>query len=167
MRDAVDRYPWPESGECWRAVMVMSPDGSIHGSDGRSGSISGPADRAVLFGIRALADAVLIGAQTFRAERYRPMKVNPEYSAARAQAGLASAPRLVIVSGSLDLPWDEDAFHDSEFPPLVVTRSGHSSQTLAAVPNGCELLESSGDRIVGIKSIAWLNTSVASLKRFW
>jgi riboflavin biosynthesis pyrimidine reductase len=157
VRDAIDDYPWPESGSWWRAVMVMAPDGAIHGKDGRSGSISGPADRAVLFGIRALADAVLIGAQTFRAERYRPMVAKPEHATARAQAGLAEAPRLVMVSGSLDLPWDEDAFDQSAFTPIVVTRSGHDPELLAKARNRCELLESPGERI----DLPWMRHQLA------
>ncbi len=152
-------YPWPETGKWLRAVMVMSPDGSIHGQDGRSGSISGPADRAVLFGLRRLADAVLIGAQTFRAERYRPMRAKSEDAAARADAGLAAAPRLVMVSGSLDLPWDEDAFRESEITPLVVTHSGHSSELLAQARDNCDLLESPGAQI----DLVWMLQQLSRL----
>ena len=157
MRDAIEQYAWPESGSWWRAVMVMAPDGAIHGNDGRSGSISGPADREVLFGIRALADAVLIGAGTFRAERYRPMVAKPEHAAARAEAGLAEAPRLVMVSGSLDLPWDEDAFEQSAFTPIVVTRSGHDEAMLAQARVHCDLLESPGERI----DLPWLREQLS------
>lgn len=130
----------------------MSPDGSISGPDGRSGSISGPADREVLAAIRALSDAVLIGAGTFRAERYRPMRANPRYEHERSRDGLAAAPRLVIVSGTLDLPWQEDAFHDSEFTPLVATHSGHPPELLAGARQNCELLVAPGDRV----EPAWL-----------
>lgn len=145
--DAEDRYPWPEQVPWLRAVMVMSPDGSITGPDGRSGSISGPADREVLAAIRAFSDAVLIGAGTFRAERYRPMRAIPRFSHQRSRDGLAPAPRLVIVSGSLDLPWEEDAFRDSDFTPLVATRSGHPPDLLAQAGANCDVLVAPGEEV--------------------
>ncbi|MFL6100555.1 MAG: dihydrofolate reductase family protein [Actinomycetales bacterium] len=119
--ELVELYPWPERGRWLRAMMVATLDGSPVGPDGRSRSISSPADREVLATTRRLADVVLIGAGTFRVERYRPMRARPEDESARAAAGLAAAPRLAIVSASLDLPWEEPAFAESTFRPIVVT----------------------------------------------
>lgn len=55
--------------ESVRVNMVVSPTGAIVGSDGTSGSLSSPSDRALLKTLRGMADAVLIGAQTLRQER--------------------------------------------------------------------------------------------------
>lgn len=63
---AVPRTPW------LRANMLSTVDGSVTGSDGRSGSINNAADKRVFDTLRRLADAVLVGAGTARAERYRP-----------------------------------------------------------------------------------------------
>lgn len=126
-RDRIDRvdlraaYPWPATGGWVRGMMVATLDGASHGADGRSGSISSRADRTVLAAVRRYCDAILVGAATFRAERYRPQVPGPQTQAERANAGLGPAPRLVLVSGSLDLPWEEDAFRESTIPPLVVT----------------------------------------------
>ena len=113
-------YPWPD-GPWLRAMMVMSLDGSAWGPDGLSGSISSPADRRVFAEARRLCDAVLVGAGTIRAERYRPMIAKPEHAQARSAAGLAPAPVVVIVSGSLDLPWEEPLFADSTMGVVVAT----------------------------------------------
>ena len=119
-------YPWPERR--WlRAMMLQTLDGAPVGSDGRSKSLSAPADMRVFAETRRLADAVLIGAQTMRAERYRPLVAKPDVQAVRAAAGLAEAPRLVIVSRSLDLPWEEPVFRESAITPLVVTAEGASA----------------------------------------
>lgn len=53
-----------------RMNFIASIDGSARGDDGTSGSLSNPADRAVLGAIRAESDVVLLGAATLRAEGY-------------------------------------------------------------------------------------------------
>mgnify|MGYP003335406023 FL=1 len=111
--------------------MVMTLDGATVGHDGLSGSISGAADKRVFMETRRLADVVLVGAGTIRAERYRPMVAKPEWQDARADAGLARAVQVVIVSGRLDLPWDEPLFSDSTLPVIVVTSESADARQLA------------------------------------
>ena len=120
--------------------MLHSLDGAAAGPDGRSGSISSPADRQVLAEVRRLADAVVIGAQTMRAERYTPMRAKPEAAQERAELGLASAPVLVIVSDSLDLPWDEPVFAESTITPIVVTSAGADASARALAQAHCDLV---------------------------
>jgi riboflavin biosynthesis pyrimidine reductase len=141
-----DDYPWP-SGPWVRALFVMTLDGHIAGPDGSSRSISGPADRAVLGAVRRWADAVIVGAATMRAERYNPMRVAEAVSDARRARGLGAAPRLVIVSGSLDLPWGDAAYTESALPPLIVTCTSATADARARVPETCELLVAPGDRV--------------------
>jgi riboflavin biosynthesis pyrimidine reductase len=62
----------------------------------------------VLLEVRRLADVVLVGAATIRAERYKPMLTNAV---------------VAIVSPSLDLPWEEPLFGESTHAPIVFTRS--------------------------------------------
>lgn len=66
---AVPRTPW------LRVNMVSTLDGAATGSDGRSGSINDPLDREVFGVLRGLADAVIVGAGTARAEDYGPADV--------------------------------------------------------------------------------------------
>lgn len=136
-----DRSAWPELGPWLRAVMVMGVDGAIAGADGRSGSLSNPRDRAWLQAVRAGADAILIGASTFRAERYRPLRLTDPVRTRREASGKAPSPRLVIVSASLELPWEEAAFAESEQTPLVVTGPGHSAGALGRATCEVAVLE--------------------------
>ena len=74
-------YPDLGDGRAWlRANMVTSIDGAVQGPDGRSGSLSPPADRRLLGLLRALADVVLAGAGTVRTERYGPAAEKSEYA---------------------------------------------------------------------------------------
>ena len=141
-----DDYPWP-SGPWVRALFVMTLDGRVAGPDGSSRSISGPADRAVLGAVRRWSDAVIVGAATMRAERYNPMRVSGTVSAERIGQGRAAAPRLVIVSDSLDLPFADAAYSESTLPLLIVTTEGADAQARARVPDTCELLVAPGERV--------------------
>ena len=83
-------YDYPDAGRPWvRSSFVATLDGAAHAADGRSGSLGGDVDRRVFAILRSLADVVLVGAGTARAEGY----------------GLAAVP-LAIVSRSLDVPDD-------------------------------------------------------------
>lgn len=83
-----------------QANMVTTVDGAIAGADGRSATISSPADMRVFSVLRSLADAVVVGAQTTRTERYTRLTEKTAYRAQRAARGQAPVPLLVVVSGS-------------------------------------------------------------------
>jgi riboflavin biosynthesis pyrimidine reductase len=78
---APPRLPW------LRLNFVSTVDGAAEGGDGTSGSINNEADQRVFRLLRDLADAVVVGAGTVRAEGYRP-NVKP----------------LVVVTRSGELP---------------------------------------------------------------
>lgn len=119
--DLLAAYPWPDEGRWVRAMMVTTLDGAAAGPDGLSGSISSPVDGQVFDSVRRLADAVLIGAGTLRAEQYGPMRSVEADAERRGKAGQAPAPQLAVVSGSLDLPWDLPVWSGSTLIPLVLT----------------------------------------------
>ena len=118
--DIAAGYAWPD-GSWTRAMMLTTLNGAIAGTDGLSGSISSPTDRLIFDETRRLADAVLVGAGTIRAERYTPMRAKSEHQLVRAAAGLQPAPVVAIVSHSLDLPWQDGLFHESAQQPIVLT----------------------------------------------
>lgn len=156
--DRGDDYPWP--ADPWmRALFVLALDGAVAGPDGRSGSISGPADRRVLSAVRRWSDAVIVGAATMRVERYTPMRASAEVATERVAMGLAPAPRLVIVSGSLDLPWSDPVYSESTMPPLIVTGERAAADVRGRVPATCELLVAPGDRVDPV----WLRTHLVGM----
>lgn len=117
-------YAYPRVDRPWvRVNFVSSLDGAAVGADGRSGSINTESDIRVFAALRALADVVLVGAQTVRTEGYRPVSVRSSWRDARTAQGLAPAPALAVVSRSLDLP---DSLYDRSAPRgpvLVITTS--------------------------------------------
>jgi riboflavin biosynthesis pyrimidine reductase len=141
----VDAYPWPQVRRWVRAMMVTTLDGAAAGPDGLSGSISGEADKLVFDAVRRHADAVLIGAQTLRAERYGPMRAKAQDAEARRAQGLAPAPRLAVVSRSLDLPWDDPVFSESALPVLVLTGPTADPELVARANERCEVVNVAGD----------------------
>lgn len=116
---AADERPAPADRPWVVLGMIQSADGAA-AVDGRSGGLGGDGDRQVFRAVRGIADAILVGAGTARAERYGMVRCSDEVRAARLERGQAATPRLAIVSGSLDLPADLPLFEADE-KPLVVT----------------------------------------------
>lgn len=94
------------------------------------GEISGffEPDRFVMGLLRALSDAVLIGAGTLRAapaERWTPDFIHPDSSAAftslRRQLGLRPQPLTAVVSGSGELDMDHPGLADAAVDVVVIT----------------------------------------------
>lgn len=108
-----------------RAMMISSIDGAVHGPSGSSVDLTNDEDLAMLSMMRACADAVLVGAGTVRAYPYRAPKPSARWLHMRRAAGLADAPRLVIVTRH-GLPHENVCFEDSAHVPIV------------AVPETCE-----------------------------
>jgi riboflavin biosynthesis pyrimidine reductase len=107
----------PTADRPWiRANMVESADGAA-ALAGRSGGLGGPADRMVFFVLRSLADVVLVGAGTARAERYKPARASRIWAGLRD--GRPPTPAIALVSGSLDLGGCESLLSDA--PPDAQT----------------------------------------------
>jgi len=98
--DLLDLYADRNPG--LRAGFVLSVDGaSVVG--GTSRGLQTPADQAAFFALRAVSDAVLIGAETARREGYRAVGLRADGLAWRRAHGLPERPRLVVVSRSQSL----------------------------------------------------------------
>ncbi len=91
--------------------MVASVDGRAT-LEGSSRALSSPADRELFLGLRTQVDAVLVGTQTLRQERYPRLVRRPERRAVRIAEGLAPDPLAVVLTRSGDLPEDIGLFTD-------------------------------------------------------
>lgn len=100
--------------------MIASADGRA-AIDGRSEGLGSDADLQLLLELRAVADAVLIGTGTLRAEGYDRLVRSKERRERRRAAGLAEDPLAVVLSRRLDVPWDVGLFQAAEQPVLVYT----------------------------------------------
>lgn len=114
-----DPAPRAATGAHVRGIMVASLDGAATGPDGRSGSLGDAADRRVFAALRALADVVLVGAGTVRAEGYADVQVPARLRPVRAARGRAPRVELAVVTASGAVP---EAVLDAG--ALVVTASG-------------------------------------------
>ena len=85
-----------------RADFVASVDGVI-AVDGRSAPLGSPADKAAFRAMRAVCDAVVVGAGTLRAEDYGPVVLPEPAKAWRAAHGLAPEVPVVVVTRTGDL----------------------------------------------------------------
>jgi riboflavin biosynthesis pyrimidine reductase len=121
-------YAWPDepAAPYVRANFVSSVDGAVS-VDGRSGGLGTAADKAVFGLLRELAEVVLVGAGTVRAERYR--------GARRPTRGRPTPPPIAVVTGSADLDAESGLFTDTVVAPLILTTESAPSEnrrTLAA-----------------------------------
>jgi riboflavin biosynthesis pyrimidine reductase len=98
--------------------MVETADGR-GAVDGRTDALGGEADLEQLLELRAIADAVLIGTGTLRAEGYARLVGGEDRRSRRKAAGLAEDPLAVLVSRRFDVPWEAGLFQASEQPVLV------------------------------------------------
>ncbi|MFP8884129.1 pyrimidine reductase family protein [Streptomyces mangrovi] len=103
-----------------RGNMVASLDGAAH-HGGRSQPLSSDADMRIFGVLRALADAVVVGAETVRREGYRPARRREAFAARREAAGQGPAPAIAVVSASLDLDFSLPLFTEPLVPTLVLT----------------------------------------------
>jgi riboflavin biosynthesis pyrimidine reductase len=100
-------YAYPDStgrATPWlRANMVSSVDGAATVNE-RSAQLSGPGDRLVFAILRSLADVILVGAGTARAEKYQPVREQEVWKTLRE--GRARTPPIAVVTRKLDLDLD-------------------------------------------------------------
>ncbi|MHB1171132.1 MAG: pyrimidine reductase family protein [Lacisediminihabitans sp.] len=138
--------PGDRSRPWLRVNFVSSVDGAAT-HNGRSGGLSGDADKRVFDILRRLCHVVLVGAGTVRDEGYGPMRLDQASVDWRLASGLAAHPVFAIVSGRLDLDPASRIFTEAPVRPIVVTteRSPHDRrQALAEV---AEVLVCGGEEL--------------------
>jgi riboflavin biosynthesis pyrimidine reductase len=143
------RYAYPPAtpGRPWvRANMVASADGAVE-IDGRSGGLSGPGDRQLFRVLRSLADVILVGSGTVRAEKYKPARPSALVPALRA--GRPATPPIAVVTGTLDL--DPESPLLTAAPPdartIVLTSKAAPDDRRAALARHAEVIEAGTDRV--------------------
>ncbi|CAN5176329.1 pyrimidine reductase family protein [soil metagenome] len=119
----------PPAGPWVRLNLVTSVSGSAAGSDGTSETLTSAADRRILGVIRELADVVLVGAQSVRAEGYVRPKRAP----------------LAVVTGSGDLEGHRITGRDG--PPIVVLCPPDAEARARASLPDAEIITVAGPRM--------------------
>jgi riboflavin-specific deaminase-like protein len=138
----------PVEGRPWVfANMVAGLDGSA-AFEGRVGELSAPSDRTLFVLLRSLADVVLVGAGTVRAEGYGPVKLKPDQREARRERGQPERPPIAVVSRSLQLDFEAPLFADDVDPrTILVTADAAGDEALARARQHADVLVAGDERV--------------------
>jgi riboflavin biosynthesis pyrimidine reductase len=129
-----------------RANMVASTDGAVS-LDGRSGGLSGPADRMIFTVLRSLADVILVGAGTARTERYRPASSAGLWAALRPEG--APPPPVALVSASLNLGGCEQLLTAPAGPSqtILITTPAAAAAHKASIAGRARIIEAGQEMV--------------------
>ncbi|GAA4796378.1 pyrimidine reductase family protein [Actinomycetospora chlora] len=138
-----DLYAHPPG--CVRVNFVASADGAV-AVDGVSGGLEAPGDKEVFGLLRELADVVLVGSGTARAEGYRGARTSPDREERRRARGQAPVPPIAVVSTHGELDPASGLFTDTTVAPLVLTAAvGAEGAREALGGTGAEVVPVSGE----------------------
>ncbi|GAA0256124.1 pyrimidine reductase family protein [Actinomadura nitritigenes] len=153
--DLAERYAYPPGGGTWlRANMVASLDGAAQ-RDERSGGLGNAADQELFLLLRGLADVVIVGAGTVRAEGYGPVRPRESWGAVRD--GRPPVPPLAVVSRTLGLDFDAPLFTEAAVPTIVLTTATADPARLRAARERADVIiagEDSLDFAVAVRELA-------------
>ena len=138
---------WPAPTPWLRANMVSTIDGAARAPDGLSGGISTEGDRRVFGRLRGLADVVLAGAGTVRAENYQAARPKPDFVERRRAAGLRDVPPMAVLSRSLELDLTAPIYRDVAVRTIVITAGASDPQARRAVAEVCDVIVAGDDEV--------------------
>jgi len=127
-----------------RANFIASLDGAAT-VDGTTGELGGPGDRALFNLLRALADVIVVGAGTVRAESYGGARLTVAQRQHRQARGQSEVPPLAIVTESGRVDRDMPVFSRTEVPPLILTCAAATDATRRRLAGAAEVIDCSGD----------------------
>jgi riboflavin biosynthesis pyrimidine reductase len=124
-----------------RVNFVASADGAVSdAASGRSGGLDAPGDRQLFGLLRELADVVVAGAGTVRAEDYRGVRTSPELRARRRARGQAEVPPVAVVTRSASVAPDAAVITDTTVPPLLLTTADAAGRARSRLGEAAEVV---------------------------
>lgn len=137
MRDLVEAIaPGRDGGADDRPHVLLNMASTVDGRSsigGRSGPIGDGADSEMLHGLRTVFDALLVGAQTARAEHYARIIRNDEERVERRRRDFGGEPLACIVTASLNVtPEEVPLLTEPNARVVIVTASSGSLGPAAA-----------------------------------
>jgi riboflavin biosynthesis pyrimidine reductase len=142
--DLTETYAYPADRPWLRANMITSLDGAAWWDD-RAGPLGNEADRTLLALLRALADVVIVGAGTVRAEKYGPVRPKPGWESLRA--GRAPVPPLAVASRSLSLDFDAPLFTAARESTILITTESAPTSQLSLAEERADVIVAGADSI--------------------
>lgn len=143
--DDLDRlYAYPaELSRCVvRGNAIASLDGGAT-TEGTSGGLGGAGDRRLFALQRELADVIVVGAGTARAENYGGARMTAAQRQRRQTRGQSEIPPIALVTRSGVIEHDLGVLTGSEVPPLVLTCAAAVADARSRVGSAAEVLDCS------------------------
>jgi riboflavin biosynthesis pyrimidine reductase len=138
-------YAYPAGTQQWvRGNAIISLDGGAT-TAGTSGGLGGTGDRRLFNVLRELADVVVVGAGTARAENYSGAQMTVAQRRNRQQRGQSEIPPIALVTRSGRLDHDLPVLTRTEVPPLVLTCSAAAGDARTQLGAAAEVIDCSGD----------------------
>jgi len=136
-------FPADLSGVWVRGNAISSVDGGAT-TDGTSGGLGSFGDRRLFQVLRELADVIVVGAGTVRAENYAGAQMTVRQRQIRQDRGQREVPPLAVVSRSGRLDRDLAVLTHTEVPPLVLTCSAAAAAARSQLGAAAEVVSCSG-----------------------
>ncbi|MEV0583469.1 pyrimidine reductase family protein [Nonomuraea sp. NPDC050310] len=134
--DLIQAYAYPV--DHWlRVNMVASADGAAW-VKGLSGGLSGKGDRRIFGVLRGLADVIVAGAATVRAEGYGP---------AKPREGREVPPPIAVVTRRMDLDLGGTLFTEARTRTIVITCEAAPRDRVEAAAELADVIVAGGDRV--------------------
>ncbi|WP_410640006.1 pyrimidine reductase family protein [Amycolatopsis sp. lyj-346] len=142
--ETIYAYPAGLSRPWVQVNFVASADGAVE-IDTTSAGLSHAADREVFLLGRDLADVILVGAGTVRAENYRGVVAGAKRRERRRRLGFAGVPPIAVVTRTANLDPASRLFTETAVPPIVVTTDTADTRALEAA--GAEVLRAGAEDV--------------------
>ncbi len=144
--DALHRiYAYPSTDRpCVRFNFVAAADGAAT-SGGFSAGLGNDGDKRIFTVLRRLADVVLVGAGTIRAEGYEGDLVDDDARSWRSAHGLAPHPAIAVISGSLSLDPASGFFRRAPVRPIIFTAAAAPAHRRSALEAVADVVECGRD----------------------
>lgn len=138
-------YAFPAAqGRCVvRANAIASLDGGAT-TGGTSGGLGGAGDRFLFAVHRELADVIVVGAGTARAENYGGARMSVAQRRRRQSRDQAEIPPIALVTRSGMVARDLPVLSESEAQPLVLTCASAAGDARRRVGSRAEVIDCSG-----------------------
>lgn len=147
--DALHRiyaYPTAADEPYVRFNFIAAADGAAT-TGGLSAGLGNDGDKRIFAVLRRLADVVLVGAGTVRAEGYAGDLVDENARSWRVTQGAAAHPAIAVISGSLDLDPASGFFTDAPVRPLVLTSSSAPAERREALAAVADVVDCGTERV--------------------
>lgn len=142
----IERYAPDRSRPCLRVNFIASADGAVT-VDGKSGGLGNPTDKLLFHLLRMFSDAIIVGAGTARHEGYGPVQLDKDAKRWRRQHRLDAYPKMVLVSGRLDLDPAAPLLADAPRRPIVITHASCDDEKRDALSEVADVLVHGVDRV--------------------